>query len=452
MQGIGVLATLALTAGLLPATAVAADARDTTVVCEDRRGNAGNDIAGHTHEDTIRCVAGYEIAEGYTDGTYRPNATITRGQMAAFIGRSLAVAGAVPAGIELHSGSFPDTPGTTHEAWIELLNELGVVQGRSDGTYGPGADVTRGQMAAFLTRMIDHAHNHGLDGSQPPAPTTSSFGDAKGTRFETEIEQLREAGIFLGDRDGNAKPGQAVTRGQMASFVTRTAAYLDDIRRWRPTYETLELEVAMSWHNVTDGEGEYRLGEEDAISIFAVVIDEIARKGAYAMQVDGVSTPYPTAPAFSLNRGTIDEVGPAALSLDVNDQLAFDDKADGQFDLAAVATNRSTAAIVELLDALVDDPDSFYIELRTVEFPNGVIRGQLPEGGQDQLPEEAGFPGQEEFDRLIDDLRDGLGLGDSGDDGLLDPITDPIAPILDPIPGPIIDPITDPIDPILGLL
>jgi hypothetical protein len=182
-RGVGVLATLAMTAALLPAAALANQERSTQVVCAERSGNPGNDIAGSTHEAAIRCIAGYEIAEGYRDGRFGPGDTITRGQMAAFIGRSLVAAGAVPAGIELQSGSYPDTPGTTHELWIELLSELGIVQGRTDGTYGPGAPVTRGQMAGFLTRMVDHAHNHGLDSSHPPAPTAKRFADAAGTHF-----------------------------------------------------------------------------------------------------------------------------------------------------------------------------------------------------------------------------------------------------------------------------
>jgi hypothetical protein len=456
MRGIGVFAVFALTAGLLPATAFADEARDTSAVCEDRDGDPGNDIGGHTHEASIRCVAGYEIALGYRDGRFGPNDTITRAQMASFIGRSLSSAGAIPRGIELQGGSFTDTRGNTHEVMIELISTLGIAQGRSDGSYGPGQDVNRGQMAAFLTRLIDHAHNHALDGSHPPAPTSTAFPDTGGNTFATQVEQLREAGIFLGDRDGNANPNQAVTRGQMASFIARTAAYLDDIRRWRPTYEALEFEVLMSHHNVTDGQGNYDRGEDGAIGAFAVIIDEIARVGAYAMAVDGVSTPYPTAPAFSMRRGEIDEVGAALFSLAVNDQLAFDDTAEGQFDLADVAASSSVPSIVAWLDDLAEDPEGFYVQLVNVDHADGAIRGQLPDGGQDKLPPSAGFPGQEYFDELLG-LLPGLGdsdlglpdlglpdlglPGDGGGDlipppgGVLDPITDPLDPITDPILG-----------------
>jgi hypothetical protein len=467
-RGIGVIAAAALIAGLVPATALADDVRDTTTVCEERDGNPGNDIAGHTHEAAIRCVASYEIALGYRDGRFGPNDTITRGQMASFIGRSLAVAGAIPSDIELEGGSFTDTAGNTHEVMIELVSTLGIAQGRRDGSYGPGEDVNRGQMAAFLTRLIDHAHNHALDGSHPPEPERTAFPDTQGNTFATQIEQLREAGIFLGDRDGNANPNAAVTRGQMASFIARTAAYLDDIRRWLPTYELLELEIPMSWHNVTDGEGNYRLGEEDAVGILVMAIHEIARIGAYAMAVDGVSTPYP-ADALTFRQGDIDENGPVLFSLDVDGEhgnLSFDDTADGEFDLMEVAEGDSVADVVEWFDELMEDPDVFYVQLVNSTHTQGAIRGQLPDGGQDRLPAGAGFPGTGIFDDLLgllpglggSDLLPGLGdligqlpgLGDLG--GLLPGL--PGLPGggggLIPPPGGVLDPITDPISPITG--
>jgi hypothetical protein len=248
----------------------------------------------------------------------------------------------------------------------------------------------------------------------------------------------------------------------MASFVARSAGYLDEIRRWRPTYEPLEFDVDMSWHNVTDGQGTYALGEEDAVGRMVVVIDEIARVGAFAVAERGVSTPYPNAPALTLHRGALADNGPAVAALDVNDSLAYDSTADGQFALADVSNGASTATIVGWLDDLASDPESFYVQLRTVDYQDGAIRGQLPDGGQDKLPAGAGFPGDQIFDP-VDDLigqlpGDGstlLPLPELPDDLLdpLDPILDPLDPILDPLdpildPIDPIDPITDPLDPI----
>ncbi len=105
------------------------------------------DVAGTTHADAIAWVADQEIAAGRGDGTFGPNDDVTRGQMATFLTRALEL----PAG----DASFPDAVGTTHEEGISAVAEAGITEGRADGTFGPNDSVTRGQMAAFLQRALD---------------------------------------------------------------------------------------------------------------------------------------------------------------------------------------------------------------------------------------------------------------------------------------------------------
>lgn len=44
--------------------------------------------ADHPHADGIAAVAEHEVAEGFDDGTYRPDEPVTRGQMAAYLVRA----------------------------------------------------------------------------------------------------------------------------------------------------------------------------------------------------------------------------------------------------------------------------------------------------------------------------------------------------------------------------
>lgn len=50
---------------------------------------------------------------------------------------------------------FSDVAGTTHEAAIGALVDAGITSGFADGTFRPDGNVTRGQMASFLTRALD---------------------------------------------------------------------------------------------------------------------------------------------------------------------------------------------------------------------------------------------------------------------------------------------------------
>jgi hypothetical protein len=63
-------------------------------------------------------------------------------------------------------------------------------------------------MARFLTLAYD----------LPPA-SSPTFNDIAGTTFEREIRAVAAAGIAGGFPDGSYKPGQVVTRGQMARFI-----------------------------------------------------------------------------------------------------------------------------------------------------------------------------------------------------------------------------------------
>jgi hypothetical protein len=112
-------------------------------------------------------LLGVQVVAGRTATTFDPGGRVSRAQMGSFINRVLeGVASYYGASIERGNcgvparpdqGCFPDESliPPTHRANVAALFRMGIVTGRTDGTYGPAADVTRGQMAAFLTRLLD---------------------------------------------------------------------------------------------------------------------------------------------------------------------------------------------------------------------------------------------------------------------------------------------------------
>ena len=113
-----------------------------------------------------------------------------------------------------------------HDAAIDCLAALGITEGGPDGLpadqYGPSLDVTRGQMASFLARLIVAA------GVELPSSPADAFGDDDGTTHESDINTLAAAGIVDGYDDGSYGPGDPVRRDQMASFLLRTHDYISD--------------------------------------------------------------------------------------------------------------------------------------------------------------------------------------------------------------------------------
>jgi hypothetical protein len=171
----------------------------------DGLGEAGAfaDIAGSVHKTNIGIIKRLEITHGTTASTYNPNDPITRGQMAAFLQRALNL----PASTVDY---FTDDESSIFENDINAIAAFGITRGTSATTYNPNDPVTRGQMAAFLTR----AFGLGAGGTTP-------FTDIAGNTFEDDIEAIYAAGITVGTSATTYSPGDFVTRQQMASFLAR---------------------------------------------------------------------------------------------------------------------------------------------------------------------------------------------------------------------------------------
>jgi DNA-binding beta-propeller fold protein YncE len=105
---------------------------------------------GHPFWLEVRWAVLHGITTGYPDGTFRPSAAVTRQSMAAFLYR---LAGAPE--IDTEFGIFVDV-NETHPFYTEIAwaVEEGITTGYSDDTYRGGAPVTRQAMAAFLHRFV----------------------------------------------------------------------------------------------------------------------------------------------------------------------------------------------------------------------------------------------------------------------------------------------------------
>jgi hypothetical protein len=235
-------------AGRVPAVQAAATAlRDPHGdVCPPPEGDGTapttfDDLGTGPHAANVECMAGYGIARGGGDGSYRPAADVTRAQMALFIVRFLTTAG-----VELQRGgggaTFGDTAGipAEHRDAIERLAHAGVVRGQSESSFAPNATISRAQMATFIGNAIDLADNGSVDRSAPPDASRDHFRDDDGAFHEPAIDRLAEQGIVAGVAARTYQPAGNVTRAQMASFIMRGASYLHEIGAWAPTQDAGE--------------------------------------------------------------------------------------------------------------------------------------------------------------------------------------------------------------------
>ncbi len=142
---------------------------------------------------------------------------------------ALSVALAIPAGAIAEGadgrGPFVDTDGTLHEEAVAALWAAGITDGCREWRYCPEEPLTRGEMAAFLTRALDL-----------PRVGPSGFVDVGESPFALDIAAIARAGITFGCHAQEFCPHLAVTREQMASFLSRAldlppgdgSAFVDD--------------------------------------------------------------------------------------------------------------------------------------------------------------------------------------------------------------------------------
>jgi len=161
------------------------------------------DVADSIFRSDIAWLVENDITHGCTSTRYCPKSTVTREQMASFLGRTTKAPVAT-------FDFFRDDNTSEHEGDINSVADAGIASGCASLRYCPRNGVTRGQMASFLVRALN----------LPPA-TRDWFRDDNGTMHEGAINRLAEAGITGGCAAGRFCPTSYVTREQMAGFLRR---------------------------------------------------------------------------------------------------------------------------------------------------------------------------------------------------------------------------------------
>ena len=163
----------------------------------------------------ISWMASEGISTGYADGTFRSGAAVSRQAMSAFLHRLI---DPDPPFVPPEEATFSDVaPSNQFFADVEWMAEQGISTGYADGTFRPGAPVSRQAMSAFLHRLADP------DGLFVP-PEEATFSDvAPSNQFFADVEWMATVGVSAGYADGTFRPGTPVSRQAMSAFLHRFA-------------------------------------------------------------------------------------------------------------------------------------------------------------------------------------------------------------------------------------
>ena len=197
----------------------------------------------------------YAYVVGYSDGTVRPNANISRAEVATIFFRLLKEE--VRDGNLTAENTFADvTDGQWHNKAISTMAKLGVVKGRNAEAFDPDAPITRAEFATICARFDKTQIN-----------TSSNFTDISGHWAEKYIERAATLGWIAGYSDGTFRPSNYITRAEAMTMINRVLCRM-------PQSEDDLLHTMVVWPDNKPTDWHYLAVQEATNS------HEFARKGA----------------------------------------------------------------------------------------------------------------------------------------------------------------------------
>ena len=195
-----------------------------------------SDINDNTHKEAILELVNQGVIKGFPDGTFRPYTYITRGDAAVMVARALGLL----EGQVVSSSRFSDLGNSneeTREAIIRLAN-ANIISGFDDGTFRPKENITRAQMAKYITNAFDFP----ISNDEPTFPDVS-----RNAALAPYVTAIAKAGITIGKNNGMFGYHDQLNRGDFAAMIFR--AQKKDIEPINP----LSIEGDNQGNNLING-------------------------------------------------------------------------------------------------------------------------------------------------------------------------------------------------------
>ena len=143
---LSIVLSIAMVVCLAPTMAFAA----TTSAQSDA---AYSDITGKPCEGAVNVLTALGVVDGFTDGTFKPEQTVTRAQMAKLVVTALGVADYATA----TTSKYTDMGNATWAIpYVEYASNLNIVNGVGNGKFNPNGTVTYEQAVTMIVRALGY--------------------------------------------------------------------------------------------------------------------------------------------------------------------------------------------------------------------------------------------------------------------------------------------------------
>ena len=151
----------------------------------------------------------YAYIKGYPNGTFKPDATITRAEVSTIFYRLLT--DSTRKAYTTSYNTFKDVPASAwYNTAVSTMAKLGIITGGSDGYFRPNDPITRAEMAAMIARC---------DGGYYSS-TYSGFTDINGHWASSYIARAYELGWITGYGSTYA-PDRYLSRAESVAILNR---------------------------------------------------------------------------------------------------------------------------------------------------------------------------------------------------------------------------------------
>ena len=163
--------------------------------------NDFTDVASDAwYNNAVSTLSGMGILGGYEDGSFRPNASITRAEFVAIATRFFDYSAR-------YEGGFTDVSyGDWYADCVQASADMGLVNGYEDGSFRPNASITRAEACAIVNRVLHRIphENHLLSESVmnvwPDNPKSAwYYADMQESTNSHDYDWTRESGSVVED-------------------------------------------------------------------------------------------------------------------------------------------------------------------------------------------------------------------------------------------------------------
>lgn len=177
------------------------------------------DVAAHWSRDDVNDLASRLVVNGTTAAAFEPNRVVTRAEFVSILTRGLGLHAAQGTTDAAANTDVPD--GSWYADAVRIAASYGIAGGYKDGTFKPGASITRQEAMSMLARAMRLAGLASGSG-RTPGETLSAFADAGGVGAwaRDAVASVVDAGLAQG-ANGKLNPGAGITRAETAAMVRR---------------------------------------------------------------------------------------------------------------------------------------------------------------------------------------------------------------------------------------